>query len=75
MNKKKGWINQKKKKKYSRNQSTIVATVHSQCKNTGCIVIYIKWEKSTQKKVSTVATVPLGTIATVPLGTIASVPN
>ena len=56
----------KKKKKDSRNQSTIATTVPSQCKNTRCTVIYIKGEKKykqkTKKKVSIVATVPLGTI-------------
>ena len=60
----------KKKKKDSRNQSTIATIVRSQCKNTGCYVIYIKGkkkykQKTKKKKVSTVATVPLGTVATI----------
>ena len=60
----------KKKKKDSRNQSTVAAIVHAQHKNTGCTVIYIqKGKESTnrklKKKVSTAATVPLGTVATV----------
>ena len=55
MNKQKGW---KKKKKDPRNQSTIAATMCSQCKNTGCTVIYIyiyikgkkKYKQKNEKK-------------------------
>ena len=39
---------EKKKKKDSRNQSTIAAIVRAQCKNTEFIVIYIKGEKKVQ---------------------------
>ena len=59
----------KKKKRDSRNQSTIA--VRSQCKNTECMVIYIKEKKKYKQKIEKkkkknyVATVPLGTVTTV----------
>ena len=39
--------------------------MRSQCKNTGCTMIYKKGKKVPKKKVSTVAIVLLGTVATV----------